>query len=76
MTLKPFRGSFGSSTTSPHSQEDNMFSTDVVEVILGISEGPIKGLENGAKSLYAGDTPFRAQNGDNNLGLYEMKHLS
>ena len=75
MTLKPFSGAFGSGTSSPHSQEDNMFSTDVVEVILGISEGPIKGLKDGAKTLYAGDTPFRAQSGSNNLGLYEIKHL-
>lgn len=31
---------------------------DISEIILGISEGPIAGLEDGAKSLYLGDTPL------------------
>jgi len=75
MTIHPFRGAGFGGSSSPHSQEDNMFSTDVVEVLLGISEGPIKGLKDGAKSFYAGDTPLRAETGENNIGLYDLTHL-
>lgn len=74
--LTPFKGyGFGGGGSSPHNQEDNMFSTDVVEVLLGITEGPIKGLENGAKSFTVGDTPLRSETGLNNLGLFELTHL-
>lgn len=50
-----------------------MFSTDIMEVILGISEGPIKGLKDGAKSFYVGDTPLIAQDDTANFDRFEIK---
>ncbi|WP_454287269.1 TipJ family phage tail tip protein [Rhizobium arsenicireducens] len=51
---------------------DNLFSTDIVEVLLGISEGPIKGLVDGAKSFYIGETQLVDQNGENNFDNFEL----
>lgn len=50
-----------------------MFSTDIMEVILGVSEGPIKGLKDGAKSFYIGDTPLIAQDDTANFDRFEIK---
>lgn len=54
---------------------DNLFSTDLVEVLLGISEGPIKGLKDGAKSFYFGDTPFVGPNGEQNLESIQVNQF-
>lgn len=40
---------------------------DKVEILLGISEGPIQGLVNGNKTFYIGDTPI--QNPDNSYNF-------
>lgn len=40
-------------------------SLDHVEIMLGISEGPIRGLSRGLKSFYFGDTPFQDEAGNN-----------
>ncbi len=74
MTNKPFSGNSGGSS-SPHSEDDNIFTTDVVELVLGISEGPINRLVDGAKGFYAGDTPLRSQTGDQNVGTFELTFL-
>lgn len=38
-------------------------TNDQVEVLIGIGEGPIEGLEDGLKSFYFGDTPVMSQSG-------------
>ena len=52
---------------------DNLFSTDNVEAILAISEGPIKGLQNGPQSFYVGDTPLAGPDGKATLTKYVLK---
>lgn len=52
---------------------DNLFSTDTVELILGIGEGPIRGLVGGDKNFYLGDTPLRNSGGDSNFENYTLK---
>lgn len=52
-------GGGGKPTNTP----DNLFSEDVIECLLAISEGPIEGLEKGAQSFYVGTTPLVASDG-------------
>lgn len=46
---------------------DTLTTKDTVEVLLGISQGPIKGLANGPKSFQADDTPLVNDNGTANF---------
>lgn len=48
-------------------------SADKVEIILGLCEGEIEGLENGEKSFYIGDTPLVTSSGENNFEDYDLK---
>ena len=68
--LKTFSGAGGPAT--PTNTDDNLFSTDIVEVVLGVSEGPIEGLADGPKSFLIGDTPMRNNNGDDNFDSFEL----
>ena len=45
-------------------------STDRAEVVLGICEGEIEGLENGPKSFYINDTALINANGDSNFDYF------
>ena len=49
MANNQFKGTGGGGGSSASNQEDNLFSTDAFEFVLGISEGPIGGI--------VGDTP-------------------
>lgn len=40
---------------------------DQAEIVLGLCEGEIEGLENGAKSFYVSDTPLQSAGGDDNF---------
>ncbi len=52
---------------------DSYFSDDVVEVVLGISEGPIKGLkDNTAKNFYVGETPLLNIDGKPNFSDFDL----
>lgn len=51
---------------------DTLTSTDTVEVLLGISEGPIKGLVDGAKSFRADDTPLENASGEANFQNFKL----
>lgn len=42
-------------------------TTDQAEIVLGLCEGEIEGLENGAKSFYVSDTPLVSAGGDDNF---------
>ncbi|MDO9103377.1 MAG: phage tail protein [Methylovulum sp.] len=46
-----------------HESDDTLFSTAYIEVIEVISEGLVKGLVNGAQSIYLNDTPIVAADG-------------
>ncbi len=59
---KNFIGS-GGGKSSPSNTPDDLFSEDVVEFALAISEGPIRGLQKGAQSFYVGTTPLVAADG-------------
>ncbi len=70
---KKFSGSgglFGGS--GPTETDDNLFSTDIVEAILGVSEGPINGLKDGPKTFLIGDTPLKNVTGENNFDSFEL----
>ncbi len=60
---------------SPVNTPDNLRSEDVVEMVLGLSEGPIEGLSNGAKSFYVGETALERQDGSRNFEEFELKVL-
>lgn len=64
-------GSNASSTRTP----DNLLSSDTVEVLLGISEGPCAGLENGPKDFYLDDTPLVNQSGDPNFADFALQYF-
>lgn len=51
-------GSGGKKPATPTITNDNLFSKDKVELLLGVGEGPILGLEDGFKSFFAGDVPL------------------
>lgn len=62
----------GGKPKSPVRTPDTMVSTDTVEILLGISEGPIKGLEKGARSFMADDTPLENESGEANFQNFEL----
>ena len=66
-----FQGA-GGGQSSPTNTPDNLFSEDVLEVALAISEGPIRGLSEGAKSFYIGDTPLMSQDGNLNFQKFAL----
>jgi predicted phage tail protein len=56
----------------PTNTADSLFATDIVEALLGISEGPIMGLEDGGKSYLIGETNLQDQSGQNNFDNFEL----
>lgn len=70
--LATLSGSKKGGSSSPTNTADTLFANDMVEVLLGISEGPIEGLEDGAKSFRIGDTPLRAVSGQDNFENFEL----
>lgn len=53
----------GGGGKSPVNTPDSLFSEDVVEFALALSEGPVRGLEKGAQSFLVGDTPLVGTDG-------------
>ena len=47
-------------------------SVDNAEIILGLCEGEIEGLENGAQSFYIGDTPLQDTDGNDNFEDFDL----
>lgn len=69
------RGSGGGG--GPSYTDDNLFSVDRVEFLIGISEGPIKGIyENSLKNVYLGDTPVMSPTGELNFELDDISVLA
>lgn len=73
--LKGSKGGGGSPPT-PTQTPDNLRSKDTLEIILGISEGPIFGLEDGAKSFFIGDTALQNQNDEFNFKSFQLDIFS
>lgn len=69
-------GKGGGSSSSATQTPDNLRSVDTVEAILGICEGPILGLTNGAKSFYVGDTQLQNESGDYNFTAFKLEVFS
>lgn len=65
-------GGGGDKPKEPTNTPDNLFSEDVVEFALAVSEGPIRGLVNGAKSFYVGDTPLVSETGYKNFDKFAI----
>lgn len=65
-------GKSSSSSKSPVRTPDTMVSTDTVEVLMGISEGPIAGLVDGPKSFYADSTPLLNETGEPNFKNFAL----
>jgi len=61
--LLRLRGAGGKKPKSPTYTNDNLFSEDSIELLLGVGEGPIQGLENGAKSFFVGGVPLERVEG-------------
>lgn len=62
----------GSGGSGPSNEKNSLFSTDAFEMVLGISEGPIYGLdgetvEDQLKNLFLDDVPFISQSGLHNF---------
>lgn len=60
---------------SPTRTPDNLRSDDVVEIVFGLCEGQIEGLENGEKSFYIDDTALQNENGSDNFSSYQLEIL-
>lgn len=58
--------------SQPVRTPDNLRSKDTVEVVLAIGEGPMFGLENGAKSFNVGETPLQNANGEYNFKTFQL----
>lgn len=57
------RGAGGKKPKNPTYTNDNLFSEDSIELLLGIGEGPIYGLQNEGQSLFVGDVPLQRMEG-------------
>ena len=62
----------GSQTRTP----DNLRSDDSAELLIGLCEGPIEGLEDGNKSFFVDETPLIASDGSSNYTDFnlQLKH--
>ena len=61
-------GSGKAPTVSP----DSLFSEDTIELTLGVVQGPVAGLFNGAKTFYLDDTPLVSAGGVNNFTPFQL----
>lgn len=68
MDKKLFQGAGG----GPNTTDDNLRSEDIVEFALAVSEGPIRGLSQGAKSFYVGETPLVTGDGQRSFDKFAI----
>lgn len=58
--------------SGPKIASDNLRSEDSAEILIGLCEGPIAGLQDGKSSFYMNDTPLNT-NGEDNFDDYELE---
>lgn len=68
-------GGGGGGSSSPVVTPDNLRSNDAVEILLGLGEGRWKGLKDGAKSFFVGETPLVSASGVNNFESFDLNFL-
>ena len=71
MTDREFRGRFGGDDP-PADTSNTIITENSMEAIVAISEGPIRGLVDGAKSFYIGDTPLQSPDGSLNYKNFTL----
>lgn len=69
-------GSSGQQSQPATRTPDNLRSTDHVEFVIGLGQGQFKGLINGAKSFYIGETPLQAPDGTANFQNFKLEFFS
>ena len=57
---------------SPNVDESTLFSKDTAEILIGLCEGPIEGLEDGEKSFYVDDVVLQNPDGVANFKNYSL----
>ena len=62
----------GGGGDSQNNIPDNLRSDDSAEILIGLCEGPIAGLENGEKSIYFDDTQIMSDSGEKNFTDYTI----
>lgn len=62
----------GSGGGSGHQTDDNLRSDDIAELLIGLCEGPIEGLEDGEKSFFVDETPLMASDGSLNYEDFDL----
>lgn len=66
--LRGSGGGGGSSNSTPVRTDDNLLSTDYMESVLALSEGPIRGLvADSLTNVFIGETPLQNLNGELNF---------
>ncbi len=78
MATRKLLGAGGISGTPSNQQPvqqapSNLATVENMEVVLGLCQGPIRGLTLGPQSLYFGMTPYQNPDGSYNFPLYEME---
>lgn len=63
----------GGGSSTPHQTSDNLRSEDTAELLLGLCEGPIVGLENGEKSFFIDGTPLRNSDNSKNFDDFSLE---
>lgn len=59
--------------SNPNIDSDTLRSDDYLEVLLGLCEGPIVGLEKGEESFFLGDTALKNIDGSKNFENYDLE---
>lgn len=63
----------GGGSSTPTQTADNLRSEDTAELLLGLCEGPIMGLENEEKSFYIESTPLENSDGSKNFDDFTLE---
>lgn len=64
---RELKGAGGGGGKRPKIVSDNLRSTDLVEAVFGLGEGPIVGLYDGPRSIYFDETPVISPGGQENF---------
>ena len=62
----------GGRQKNPSVTADNLRNDDNAEIIVGLCEGPIVGLQDGKQSFFIDDTPLKSSTGEDNFEDYNL----